>query len=108
MPLSIVDDSARILYPVGMIANSLRDRRGRRNRARPDLNLSEMADRLEIHPSRLSRLLNGVLTPSLQEALKLAPELGVSVEELPKELERYRKRIREQTQQSQPVPAGKM
>lgn len=76
-----------------IMESKIRSGRGRRNRARPDLNLTEISERLEIHLSRLSRILSGETTPTLEEALKLAPVLGVSVEALPEELERYKKRI---------------
>lgn len=68
-----------------------KDNRGRRNPARPDLHLGEAAQRIGIHPGYLSRLLNGYTKPSLAVAEKLAPELGVPLEQLSAELARYAK-----------------
>ena len=75
-----------------------RDKRGRRNPARPDLHVSAVAEKLGISTSYLSRLLNGYIEhPGLELSLRLAPALGVSVEELPKVLREYRRK-REQVQ----------
>lgn len=70
-----------------------RDKRGRRNPARPDIHVTALASQLEISASYLSRLLNGYIEhPGLELSLKLAPALGVPVEKLPDLLKLYKQR----------------
>jgi len=65
---------------------------GRRNKARPDLNLKDIAAKLSISRGYLSQIMNGTRRPSLTLAVKLAPELGVPVERLERELAWYRRK----------------
>lgn len=59
-----------------------RGSRGARSVARPDLCLTSLAGKLEIHPSHLGRILRGIGKPSLTVLQKLARELGQSVDDL--------------------------
>jgi transcriptional regulator with XRE-family HTH domain len=71
-----------------------RSPRGRRNRARPDLDLKHISAKLKISQGYLSQILSGRRTPSLSLAARLAPELGIPLERLEKELAWYKRRIR--------------
>lgn len=67
-------------------------KRGARSTARPDLCLTSLAKKLSIHPSHLGRILRGIGKPSVTVMQNLASELGVSVDELLKQISSTRQK----------------
>ena len=71
---------------------TLRDPRGRRNSARPDLELKSIAVKARITPSYLSCILSGKRVPSIEVAERLAAVMGLrGVDELREELRKYKR-----------------
>lgn len=65
-------------------------RRGRKSEIRPDINLTELSEKIGVVPSYISKLFHGIGTPSLPVAIKLAEEMEMRLEELLKFLEEQR------------------
>ncbi len=68
------------------------DKRGRRSAARPDLNLTRLAEKVGVGPNYLSKLFRGIGTPSVPLMFRLAEELHVPPEELNRQLEAQREK----------------
>ncbi len=66
------------------------DKRGRRNAAMPNLDLTQTAEAAGITLSYLSKLLSGKRTPSVRVARRLAEAMGVELVALLDKLEELR------------------